>query len=182
MIHETAKIDATVRVYHGGGYWRNENLYLMGLLDIGLDCRIDAFTVITVGPKGIKIGRNVHVGVGCFISGAHGRVEIGDFCSLSPRSSIYTGVDDMLSNGLIGACAPADRRVPLAIGDVIMQTGSALGAGAFVWPDVVIGAGAVVGMGSVCRFRLEPGRILVGPEGRLIDKVRSTEKNSAANK
>ena len=137
MIHPSVKIDETIRIFfkNPGG---------TDVLEIGEGSRIDAYTVITVGPKGIKIGNNVHIGCFCFLSGSGGRIEIGDGCSLSPRSTIYTACDDFRKKGLIGPTNPRDKRNVIE-GDVVMEEGSALGHGAILLPKSTLKKGAALG-------------------------------------
>ncbi len=142
-------IDDSVRIF---GY--KERLHL------GNGSRIDAFCVITVGELGIWIGENVHIGAGVYLFGMGGRIAIGNSCSLSPRSTIYTATDDMAKSGLIGACNPLEQR-NIKIGDVAMEDYSALGTGAVICPGVTIGEGAVVGAMALVKTNVPKGAIVV---------------------
>ncbi len=137
-VHRTATIDDTVQVY--GDCTK---------LQIGAHSRIDAFCVLTVGEKGLWIGDHVHVGAGAYIFGAHGKVRIGRCCSISPRAMLFTASDCMTLPGLIGACVPKELRVPVKVGDVVMEDGSAVGAGSIILPGVKLGKGAVAGAMTV---------------------------------
>ena len=131
-IHQTAIVDETVRVYG-----RSE------LLTIGANTRIDAYCVITVGDAGVLIGDNVHIGAGVYLFGSGGRIEIGNRCSLSPRSTIYTASDDFNKIGLIGPCNHLDQR-NIIQGDVVMEEGAALGHGAVVFPGSILREGSAL--------------------------------------
>ena len=128
-----AIIDGTVRIYG-----RKD------LLTIGNGTRIDAFCVITVGDKGVRIGDNVHIGAGVYLFGSGGKIEIGNRCSLSPRSTIYTASDDFRKLGLLGPCNPAEERNVIQ-GDVVMEEGSALGHGAVLFPKSILRKGSAIG-------------------------------------
>jgi galactoside O-acetyltransferase len=125
-----------------------------GTIKVGRNVRIDAFCVLTVGPEGIEIGDDVHLGVGVCIFGAAAKVKIGNGCSLSPRSTIYTACDDFRKRGLIGACNPREKR-NVVEGPVLMEDGSALGHGAVLFPGSRLCRGAAAGTYAMVIGRVE---------------------------
>ena len=147
-LHQLAIVDETVRIYG-----RKD------LLFIGANTRIDAYCVITVGDAGVRIGDNVHIGVGVYLFGSGGKIEIGNRCSLSPRSTIYTASDDFRKLGLIGPCNPTEERNVIQ-GDVVMEEGSALGHGAVMFPGSVLEKWAAVGAYVTVKGRFASGQVV----------------------
>lgn len=150
MIHHTAVIDETVRVYG-----RRD------LLWIGAGSRIDAFCVITVGDKGVRIGRRVHLGVGVCLFGSGGAIDIGDCCSLSPRATVFTSSDDMAMDRPVGPLMERANRA-LVEGNVTMMYGSAIGVGGVVFPGITIERDAIVGALSYAKEDVPRGWIVIG--------------------
>lgn len=141
-------VDETVRVYGEPGKLR-----------IGRNVRIDAFVIIMVGPEGVTIGDDVHVGCNVMVFGSAAKIVIGDRCSLSPRSTIYTASDDFRKAGLIGTQNKLGR-VPLIVGAVTMGEGSAIGHGAVLFPGSSLGTGAAVGAGVVVTGDVPAGQVV----------------------
>ncbi len=132
MIHHSAKVDETVRVYGD-----------RSLLHVGAGSRIDAYTVITVGLRGVRIGQNTHVGTGCRLMGAGGGIVVGPCCSLSPGVSVFTASDRPAEDDLVGPCVP-DKFRNVVYGDVVISAGAALFTNVIVLPGVTVGFGSVV--------------------------------------
>lgn len=156
MIHPTARIDETVRVYG-----RKD------LLSIGANTRIDAFCVITIGEDGMDIGSNVHISAGVYIFGSAAKVTIGDWCFLSPRATIYTETDNMSECSKVGPLAPREHRSVLT-GRVKMWPHSGVGTGGIIFPGVSLGTGAVVGALSIAKRNVFAWDVVVGPNHRIL--------------
>lgn len=136
-IHPTAIIDETVRIYG-----RKD------LLHVGEHTRLDAYCVITVGEKGIWIGKKVHISSGVYLFGSGGRILIKDRCTLSPRAMIFTSTDQFQYRGQVGPLSDPGERVPLVNAPVILCEGSGVGAGGILWPGTTLLQGALVGSQS----------------------------------
>ncbi|NES92414.1 hypothetical protein [Okeania sp. SIO2B9] len=61
---------------------------LSDLLTIGKDTEIGSFTKIKAADGVLKIGENVSIATGCFISSHHKGLEIGDYSMIGPNTSI----------------------------------------------------------------------------------------------
>ena len=137
------------------------------LFEIGDGCRIDAFCIISVGPKGIRIGRNTHISAGVYMYGGGGRIEIGDYCFISPRATLYTATDEMKGDALVGSCCPEDTR-RIITGDVKIEDGAGVGTGGIVFPGVTIRTGGIVGAMSIAKEDVLPGEVVVGSNQRTV--------------
>lgn len=105
--------------------------------------RIDAYTVLSAGLGGIRIGNYVHLAVGVSILGSAG-VEIEDFCGLSAKVSVFSSSDDYSGGALTNPMVPlCFRNVTSA--PVVLRRHAIIGAGAVIMPGVTIGLGAAVG-------------------------------------
>ena len=62
-------------------------------ISICRETRIDAFCALSAGAGGLRIGRNVHISAHNVIVG-QAPVDIGDFCTISVRCSIFSSNDD----------------------------------------------------------------------------------------
>lgn len=112
-------------------------------IQIGSDVRIDCFCVITAGPEPVIIGDNVHISAATHIFGGAG-VEIGDFCALSSRVSIFSVNDDYTGGYLVNPTVPEEFR-NVTSRKVRLLRHSVIGSGSVVLPGVTVGIGSAVG-------------------------------------
>ena len=152
---------------------RSARFYGASRISIGSDVRIDAYSVLSAGSGGIRIGDHVHLAVYVFLTGA-GRIELQDFCGLSGRVSVYSSNDDYSGASLTGPTVPDElRRVdsaPVTVGRHVI-----VGAGSVILPGVTLGEGACVGALSLVKrdvpaFTMVAGQKLrvIGPRGRAL--------------
>lgn len=127
---------------------------------IGSHSRIDDFCVLSAGDGGISIGRHVHIAVMSTLIG-RGRIEIGDFCTVSGRVCLYSSSDDFSGAAMLSPTVPpeltnVDHR-PVRLGRHV-----AVGAGAVILPGTDVGEGAAIGALSLVRGALLPFHIYAG--------------------
>lgn len=141
-------------------------LYGAERMEIGSHVRIDAFSVLSAGEDGIRIGDHVHIAAFVFMAGA-ARIELEDFCGISGRSSIYSSNDDYSGAALTGPTLPDELRLihaaPVRVGRHVI-----VGAGSVILPGVTIGDGAAVGALSIVKRDVEPFTVVAGPDARVI--------------
>lgn len=125
------QIDRTVRFF-GAPY-----------IHLGSNVRIDAYSVISAGSGGIRIGNYVHLAVGVSIVGS-AQVDIEDFCGLSAKVSVFSSSDDYSGGAMTNPMVPETFR-NVASGAVTFKKHTIIGAGAVIMPGVTIGMGAAVG-------------------------------------
>ena len=126
---------------------------------IGSNVRIDDFCIF----KGhVEIGSYIHIAAYCSVSGAHAKVEMRDFSTLSNRVSIFTGSDNYAANTLNNSQIPEEftsiKKGPVTIGQAVL-----IGAHSVILPDVVIGDAASVGAMAVVAKSIPPGGIVRSP-------------------
>ena len=105
---------------------------------------------------GIVIGENSTINQRCRLDG-RGGIRIGNSVSISANVTILTADHDPDSPNFDG------RIVPVTIDDH-----SFIGTGAIILKGVHIGAGAIVGAGSVVTHDVPPGEIWAGNPARKI--------------
>jgi acetyltransferase-like isoleucine patch superfamily enzyme len=130
----------------------------------------------------VRIGRNCILGKGVYVDFD---VRIGDNCKL--QNGVYVYHPAVLEDGVFlgpGVILTNDK-TPRAVnpdsspksdsdwqaGPVSIRQGAAVGAGAVVLPDIVIGAWAMVGAGSVVTKDVPDYGLVAGNPARLLGYV-----------
>jgi len=116
---------------------------------------------------GAEVGKQVYLGSSFLIitdkSEKESRVAIGDRVSIAPRVTaiLVSGSNNSKLKSII----------PWKRGSVVIKDDSWIGVGAILYPNIVIGEGAVVTAGSVVTKNVEPYTIVGGIPARLIKKI-----------
>jgi galactoside O-acetyltransferase len=135
-------------------------------VSIGDHSRIDAFSILSPGDPGIRLGRYVHLSAYAAILGRAG-VEVGDFVAISVRTTILSSSGDYSGVRLGIATLPDEERegmhAPVWIGAY-----AALGAGSLILAGVRIGESSSVGAMSLVREDVPEFAIVAGVPARLI--------------
>lgn len=151
---------------------RRAAVYQPGRIAIGDHSRIDDFCVLSAGEGGITIGRYVHLAVYVSLIGA-GRVEIGDYSTLSSRVAVYTSNDDYSGESLTGPPIP-DRYRRVAVAPVTVGRHCVVGAGSVVLPGVTLAEGCAIGALSLVKEDCGPFTIYAGSPLRQLGPRRRT--------
>lgn len=122
--------------------------------------------VFLSNPARITIGDRTRVAPGARLvaGGRHGRIDVGNDVVLGPGSLVTAASDRP------GSAPPHPDRGPEE-GDVVIEDGAWIGAGAIVLPGVTIGRGAIVGAGAVVSGSVPPGATFVAAEGHVLDET-----------
>lgn len=111
---------------------------------IGRQSVVSSFTKIKSSDGPLKIGSNVSISTGCFISSQYGGLEIGDHCLIGPNVSIignnykYTELDTPLENqGITSKGIAIGRNVWIGAGCVILD-GATIGNNVIITPNSVV--------------------------------------------
>ena len=151
---------------------RNCSVYGRERVSLGSHVRIDDHCVISSGLDGyITIGDYVHLSADVGLYG-NGGIEIGDFCTLSPKVSVFSESDDFSGEHLLGPVVPPHVR-GCHNAKVKILDYSAIGASSVVLPGARVGRGVAVGALSLVRRDLASWGIYVGcPVHRIGDRSR----------
>jgi maltose O-acetyltransferase len=112
---------------------------------------------------GLVIGENCAVNQRCRLD-SRGGIRIGNTVCISANVTILTSDHDPDSPGFVGRVAP-----------VIIDDHCFIATGAIILKGVHIGAGAIVGAGSVVTRDIPPGEIWAGNPARKI-RMRQAER------
>jgi UDP-2-acetamido-3-amino-2,3-dideoxy-glucuronate N-acetyltransferase len=133
---------------------------------IGPGTRIWQFCVVLPGAR---IGRDCNINAHCFVEDD---VVVGDRVTLKPGVQLWNGLrieDDVFIGPNVTFTNdryPRSRRPPAEFEQTLLCRGSSIGANATVICGVEIGAGAMIGAGSVVTHDVPPGELWLGNPAR----------------
>ena len=143
------------------------SIYTPEKVSIGNNVRIDDFCIIS---GSITLGSNIHIGAFCALYGSKG-IIMEDFTGLSPRTIIFSAIDDFSGDYLISPMVP-DRYTNVTGGTVIIKRYVQIGSGCIIFPNLIIGEGTAVGAMSLVNRNLAEWSIFGGIPAKYL-KVRS---------
>lgn len=136
---------------------------------IGDNVRIDDFCILS---GEISIGSNIHISAYVALYGAKG-IILEDYSGISPKSTIYSAMDDFSGQHLIGPIHEKSL-VEVSGGKVILKKYSQIGCNSVVFPNITIGEGCVVGAMSLINSDLPEWSVCYGvPCKKVKDRNRS---------
>jgi acetyltransferase-like isoleucine patch superfamily enzyme len=144
---------------------RKASIYGPENMSIGDNVRIDDFCILS---GKITIGSNIHISAYVALYGAGG-IIMEDYTGISPRSTIYSAMDDFSGNYLIGPIHPTDY-TNVQKGQVVIKKYSQIGTHSVIFPDVTIGEGSVIGAMTLVNKSLSGWGIYIGQPARLLKK------------
>lgn len=124
---------------------------------IGNNVRIDDFCILS---GNITIGNNIHISAYVALYGALG-IVLEDYSGISPKSVVYSAMDDFSGEYLIGPIHP-ENTINVQGGLVKICKYAQIGTNSVVFPNLTIGEGCVVGACSMVRKDLESWGIYYG--------------------
>lgn len=142
---------------------RKASFYSPETIEIGNNVRIDDFSILS---GNIIIGSNVHISAYAAIYGAMG-VTLEDYTGLSPRSTIYSAMDDFSGEYLIGPIHD-ESLINVTGGPVVLKKFSQIGCNSVVFPNIIIGEGTVLGAMSMLKCNTLEWKIYAGIPAKVI--------------
>ena len=136
---------------------RKASFYSAHNISIGNNVRIDDFCILS---GNIILGNNIHISAYVALYGAMG-IELEDYTGISPRTTIYSAMDDFSGDYLIGPVLPHEY-TNVTGGKVTIERYSQVGANCIVFPNLTIGEGCSIGACSMVRNSLEPWGVYWG--------------------
>lgn len=155
---------------------RKASIYDAKNISIGDNVRIDDFCILS---GKITLGSFIHISAYTALYGKAG-IFIDDFSGTSPRTTIFSAVDDFSGEFLINPMVPS-QFTNLSLGKVVLEKFVQLGANTVVMPNLTINEGAVTGVFSFVNTSLEAWTINAGIPSKPIKK-RSKKLLSLVNK
>lgn len=150
FIHETSDVSPAARIGDGSSIWN--------------------WTKVREGARvgvDVNIGQHVYVDVD---------VVIGDRCKIQNGANVFAGVR-LGDEVFVGPSVTFTNDLnPRAVGDweiteTVVENGASIGANATILCGVRLGAGCMVGAGSVVIRDVAPGELVVGNPARSIGHV-----------
>lgn len=134
-------------------------------ITIGNNVRIDDFCILS---GKITIGNYVHISAFCSLYGKLG-IEIGNFCGLSPRCTIFSATDDFSGEHMISPMVP-EEYTDVHGGLVKILDYVQVGTNSIVMTGVTIGEGSAIGAFSFITKNIEPWYIAFGVPAKIVKK------------
>lgn len=142
---------------------RKCSIYSPGDITIGNNVRIDDFCILS---GKIAIGSNIHISAYSALYGSHG-IILEDYTGMSPRSTIFSAMDDFSGDYLIGPIHSPEM-TQVTGGEVHVCRYSQLGAGSIMFPSSQLSEGAVLGAMSLMKGISDSWSIYAGIPARKI--------------
>lgn len=136
---------------------RKTSIYSAHNIEIGDNVRIDDFTILS---GKIVIGSHIHISAYCALYGSNG-IFLEDYTGISPRTSLFSAMDDFSGDYLIGPIHPTEK-TNVQGGPIILRKYSQIGSGCVVFPNITIEEGTVVGAMSLVNRSVDGWSVYVG--------------------
>jgi acetyltransferase-like isoleucine patch superfamily enzyme len=159
----------------GRDTWIDKNVVILAGVDASHREKLTLENPGYTGEPGVvHIGNNVHVGIGCIISGIAGGVQISDDCGLAAHVQVYAFTHhhrsraDPAKRAHFGPMGAADRQC-LVVGPVSIGENTGIAARSVILPGTALPRDCFVGVDSV----VLPGRhaensVLTGNPARRV--------------
>lgn len=148
---------------------RNASIYGAEHISVGSHVRVDDFCILS---GNITLGSHIHISAYVALYGKEG-IVIDDYSGVSPKSTIYSAMDDFSGAYLIGPMNDEDT-TNLTGGTVHLKRFVQVGDNSTVFPNLTIGEGTVIGAHSLVNRSLPEWGIYIGTPARKL-KERSKE-------
>lgn len=142
---------------------RKASFYGTSTIVIGDNVRIDDFCIIS---GNVKIGSNIHISAYVALYGSLG-IELEDFTGISPKSTIYSAMDDFSGEYLVGPIHPSNA-TNVSGGKVVVKRFVQIGCNCVVFPGVTIGEGSAIGAMSLVKESIPSWGIYAGVPAKFI--------------
>ena len=136
---------------------RKASIYSPEKITIGDNVRIDDFCILS---GNITLGSNIHISAYVALYGAMG-IVMGDYSGISPKSVVYSAMDDFSGDYLIGPIHP-EGTTNVTGGPVKICRFVQVGSNSVVFPNLTISEGSVVGACSLVNKNCEEWGIYYG--------------------
>jgi dTDP-4-amino-4,6-dideoxy-D-glucose acyltransferase len=161
-VGKNCQIDESCRVFNPQFIWIGDNV------------RIDCFTILSAGKKGMSIGSHIHIAAGVKIYGASDLVALEDFVGIAPNVCLFTASDDYTVGYLHGPIL-ADEFKQVKVGPVILRRNVNIGCGSVILPNVTIGFNATVGALAIVSHDVPDNGTVRATKSKYTENVRDGE-------
>jgi len=130
----------------------------------GNHVRIDDFCILT---GNIRIGDYVHIGSSSALYGKFG-IDIGDFSGVSCRVILLSATDDFTGEYLSNSPVIPQQYCKTTGGPITLKKFVNIGAGAIVFPDLVLAEGTAVGSMTLVNMNTREWSVYFGIPAKKI--------------
>lgn len=145
---------------------RKTSIYGASNIVIGDNVRVDDFCILS---GNIVIRSNIHISAFVALYGGSYGIEINDYSGISPRSTIYSAMDDFSGTYLIGPIHD-EFKTNVQGGKVILEKYTQIGCNCVIFPNLTISEGAVIGAMSLVRETIPEWTINVGIPTKILKR------------
>lgn len=142
---------------------RKASFYGTKQISIGDNVRIDDFCILS---GEITLHSHIHISAYCALYGRFG-IEVEDYAGISPRSTLFSAMDDFGGEWLIGPIHP-EETTHVTGGKITLKRYSQIGSGCTLFPGVTLEEGSVVGAMSLVNKSLPSWTISIGIPARVL--------------
>lgn len=140
------------------------SIYEAEKIEIGDFSRIDDFCCVS---GKVKMGRNVHIALGCNIAGGEPGITFEDFSGLAYGCHVFAQSDDYRGISMTNATVP-DRYKKETKKPVLVERHCIVGTSSLIFPGVVLAEGTAVGALSAVTQSTQPWSIYSGNPAKRI--------------
>ncbi len=144
---------------------RKASIYSANDISIGNNVRIDDFCILS---GKITLKSYIHISAFTALYAKEG-ILIEDFSGTSPRTTIFSAVDDFSGNFLINPMVPSEF-TNVKGGPVVLRKYVQIGVNSVIMPNLIINEGAVTGAFSFINSNLEEWTIYTGIPAKPLKK------------
>jgi galactoside O-acetyltransferase len=147
---------------------RKASFYNVSNISIGSNVRIDDFCILS---GEILLESNIHISAYCALYGSK-KIIMESYTGLSPRTTLFTEIDDFAGPYLIGSMVEDDFR-NIKGGQIYICKFAQIGANSIVFPNLTVSEGATVGALSLVNKSLEKWSVYAGvPAVKIKNRLR----------
>jgi dTDP-4-amino-4,6-dideoxy-D-glucose acyltransferase len=147
---------------------RKASIYGAAQISIGSNVRVDDFCILSAGAGGVRIGSYIHIAAYSSLIG-RGCIDLGDYCNISARVSIYSNSDDYSGRWMTNPMVPTEftevNSAPVYIGKHAI-----VGAGSVILPGSLLELGVAVGALSLIKGRCGEFGVYCGVPARRVSE------------
>ena len=156
---------------------RKCSIYGAKNITIGNNVRIDDFCILS---GFISIGDYVHISAYSVLYGKFG-IKIGNFCGISPRSTLLSATDDFSGEYMISPLVK-EEHINLSSGTVTLENFTQIGANSIVMPKITLFEGSICGAFSFVNKDLEKWSMYKGiPVKKFKERKNNIKKLAQMN-
>lgn len=152
---------------------KKASLYNTHLMEFGNNIRIDDFSILS---GAIKLESFIHIAAFVALYGGKDSIEISEFCTISPKATIFASNDDFSGDALISPMVDSKFCNTRHL-KVTLKKHTQICTNATILPGVVCEIGSVLGAYSLLKSNINEFEVFAGIPARKIGNRSTTILN-----